>query len=99
MGARIDEELPLGAMTRRNSKPDQSARGAGRVGPAFARAVSPPGKPSRAKEANPRRAAEYQDAKAFGLKRSNFGKQDILRDVATNEAVRIFGSALVGSDA
>ena len=99
MAARIEAELPLGAMMQRNSKPDQSAGGAGRVGPAFARAVSPPGKPSRAKEANPRRAAEYQDAKAFGPKRSSVGKQDISRDVATNEAVRILGSTLVGSDA
>ena len=99
MDAGYEAELPLGAMMQRIPKPDQSARGAGRVGPAFARAVSPPGKPSRAKETNPRRAVEYQDAKAFGLKRSSFGKQDILRDVATNEAVRILGSALVGSDA
>ena len=99
MDARIDEELPLGAMARRNSNLDQLAGGAGRVGPAFARAVSPPGKPSRAKEANPRRAAEYQDAEALGPKRSAFGRQTILRDGATNEGVRILGSALIGSDA
>ena len=99
MGARIEAELPLGAMMQRDFNPDQLARGAGRVGPPLRGRFPPQGDQaarSRPTQEGPR---NIRMRKAFGLKRSSNGKQDIFRDVATNEAVRILGSALIGSDA
>ena len=74
MVARYEAELPLGAKTQRISKPDQSARGAGRVGSALCEGGFPPRETGRAKGTSPRRAVKDQDAKAFGPKRSDFAK-------------------------
>ena len=78
------------AVMRRDPKSGPVGKRRRKSRSAFARAVSPPGKPSRAKQANPRRAVEVQGAeRPSGLKRSSLGKQAILRDGATNEEVRI----------
>ncbi len=72
MDARYEAELPLGAMTQRISNPDQSARGAGRVGSALREGGFPPREAGRANEDQPKKGRGISGCGGFRAKAKRF---------------------------